>query len=73
MERARVLRERLRDPEWVKELPSRGAGDVQNEITRLTGKANKLADVLVLNKYELWDKASERKQMTRELGPRNVD
>jgi len=73
MERARVLRETLRDPAWIKDLPSRGSGDVQNEITRLTGRANKLADVLVLNKYDLWEKSGERKQMIKELGARNVD
>lgn len=73
MERAKVLRETLRDPEWLKELPERTSGDVQNEITRLTSRANKSADLLVLNKYELWQEASDKRQLKRELGPRNVD
>jgi hypothetical protein len=44
VERAKVLRETVRDPKWVKDLPGRDAGDVQNEIDRLTTRANGSAD-----------------------------
>jgi len=74
MERAKVLKETVRDPKWVKDLPSRDSGDVQNEIDRLTTKANRSADRLILGKYpEIWDKGIEYKREKREMGRNNVE
>lgn len=73
-ERAKVLKETVRDPKWVKDLPSRDAGDVQNEIDRLTTRANRSADRLILDKYpEIWDKGLEYKREKREMGRHNVE
>lgn len=73
MERARVLRETLRNPSYVKDLPNRSSGDVQSQIMRLTSRANRSADGLVLNKYSLFDEAFGRKQKVKELGSRSVE
>ena len=73
MKRAEVLRERLRNPSYVKDLPKRSSGEVQAEITRLTSRANRQADLEVLNKYKLWDERSNLKQDVREFGRRNVE
>jgi LysM repeat protein len=74
MERAKVLKETVRDPKWVNDLPNRDTGDVQNEIDRLTTRANRSADRLILDKYpEIWDKGIEYKREKREMGRNNVE
>jgi len=73
MKRAEVLRERLRKPSFVKDLPNRSSGEVQAEITRLTSRANRQADLEVLNKYKLWDERNNLKQDVKEFGRRNVE